>query len=57
MAVLADGQCAISEWRLAQSEYLGSDDCTIADMAVWPWHDMLVMGQLYEAGESPKVQN
>ena len=45
MAVLADGQCAISGWRLAQSEYLGGDDCTIADMAVWPWHGTLVMGQ------------
>ena len=41
--------------RLAESRYLGGDDYTIADMAVWPWYGTLVKGQLYEAGEFLQV--
>ncbi|HEX4711714.1 glutathione-dependent disulfide-bond oxidoreductase [Phenylobacterium sp.] len=37
--------------RLAESEYLGGAEYTIADMATWPWYGGLVKGVLYEAGE------
>src|ERR1700686_5838708 len=41
--------------RLAESEYLGGAQYTIADMAVWPWYGALAKGLLYEAGEFLQV--
>jgi len=41
--------------RLAESEYLGGMQYTIADMAVWPWYGALAKGLLYEAGEFLQV--
>jgi GST-like protein len=49
-------QLDVLDRRLAESVYLGGDDYTIADMAVWPWYGALVKGQLYEAGEFLQVQ-
>jgi GST-like protein len=43
--------------RLAESKYLGGDDYTIADMAVWPWYGGMAKGVLYEAGEFLSVQD
>src|ERR1700674_5727398 len=41
--------------RLAESEYLGGAQYTIADMAVWPWYGVLAKGLVYEAGEFLQV--
>ena len=41
--------------RLAESPYVGGDEYTIADMAIWPWYGLLAKGQLYEAGEFLQV--
>ena len=42
--------------RLAESEYLGGSEYTIADMAVWPWYGALAKGLVYGAGEFLSVQ-
>lgn len=44
-------QLDVLERRLAESAYLGGDDYTIADIAVWPWYGGLVRGYLYGAAE------
>ncbi len=41
--------------RLGESPYVGGDEYTIADMAIWPWYGLLAKGQLYEAGEFLQV--
>ena len=44
-------QLDVLDRRLAESEYLGGADYTIADMAVWPWYGGLVKGWNYNSGE------
>lgn len=43
--------------RLAENHYVGGDEYTIADMAIWPWYGALAKGQLYEAGEFLQVND
>ena len=50
-------QLDVLDQRLAQSAYLGGDDYSIADIAVWPWYGALAKGLLYEAGEFLQVQD
>jgi len=50
-------QLDVLDRRLAESVYLGGDDYTIADMAVWPWYGALSKGLLYEGGEFLSVQD
>src|SRR5579864_9092261 len=44
-------QLDVLDRRLAESPYLGGDEYTIADMAVWPWYGGLAKGLLYGSGE------
>ena len=48
-------QMDVLDRRLAESEYLGGTQYTIADMAVWPWYGALAKGLMYEAGEYLQV--
>ena len=48
-------QLDVLDRRLGESEYLGGDAYSIADMAAWPWYGALVMGQVYEAAEFLEV--
>ena len=49
-------QLDVLDRRLAESAYLGGDDYSIADIAVWPWYGALVKGLVYDAGEFLQVQ-
>src|SRR5476651_1878802 len=50
-------QLDVLDRRLAETEFLGGADYTIADMAVWPWYGGLAKGLLYGAGEFLSVQD
>lgn len=50
-------QLDVLDRRLADSPYIGGDQYTIADMAIWPWYGNLVLGQLYDAGEFLQVSD
>ncbi|WP_102226741.1 glutathione-dependent disulfide-bond oxidoreductase [Acidimangrovimonas sediminis] len=52
----AKRQLDVLDRRLAESEYLGGEDYTIADMAVFPWYGGLVKGWLYGAAEFLAVE-
>lgn len=48
-------QMDVLDRRLAENRYVGGDDYTIADMAIWPWYGALAKGLLYDAGEFLQV--
>jgi len=50
-------QLDVLDRRLAEVRFLGGEDYTIADMAVWPWYGALAKGVLYESGEFLSVQD
>ena len=50
-------QLDVLDRRLAESEYLGGDAYTIADIATWPWYGALAKGLAYDAGEFLQVQD
>ncbi|MBX3499051.1 MAG: glutathione-dependent disulfide-bond oxidoreductase [Alphaproteobacteria bacterium] len=50
-AMEAKRQLDVLDRRLAESRYLGGNDYTIADIAVWPWYGALAKGAIYGAGE------
>jgi GST-like protein len=51
-------QMDVLDRRLAETEYLGGADYSIADMAVWPWYGGLALGRMYnDAGDFLSVQD
>jgi GST-like protein len=50
-------QLDVLDRRLADNEYLGGTEYSIADVAVWPWYGGLVKGLLYGGGEFLSVQD
>jgi GST-like protein len=42
--------------RLADHRFIGGDNYTIADMAIWPWYGSLAKGERYDSGEFLQVQ-
>ncbi|HVF94455.1 MAG TPA: glutathione-dependent disulfide-bond oxidoreductase [Sphingomonas sp.] len=50
-------QLDVLDRRLAQTEFLGGADYTIADIATWPWYGALAKGVLYEAGTFLAVES
>jgi len=53
----AKRQLDVLDRRLAESRYLGGEEYSIADIAVWPWYGQLVRGNLYGAAEFLAVAN
>lgn len=56
-AMEAKRQLDVLDRRLAEVEYLGGAEYTIADMMVWPWYGLLAKGGAYEAGEFLDTQS
>lgn len=42
----------VADQRLAQSEYLGGNDYSVADIAAWPWMEPFVEGTIYEEAKT-----
>ena len=47
-AMEAKRQMDVLDRRLAEAEYLGGSEYSIADMAVWPWYGLLSQGKIYD---------
>ncbi len=56
-AMEAKRQMDVLDGRLAESRFLGGEEYTIADIAVFPWYGGLAEGKMYEAGEFLAVQD
>jgi len=50
-------QMDVLDRRLAESEYLGGGEYTIADIVTWPWYGLVAKGGAYEAGEFLDVKS
>ena len=57
-AMEAKRQLDVLDRRLADNEYLGGREYSVADIAVWPWYGALAQGQLYgDAAKFLQVQD
>lgn len=50
-------QLDVLDKQLAENTYICGEEYTIADMAIWPWYGVLVLGGLYSAAEFLDVQS
>ncbi|MFT6104756.1 MAG: GST-like protein [Paracoccaceae bacterium] len=50
-------QLDVLERDLAVHRYIGGDDYTIADMAIWAWYGQLALGRQYNAGTFLDVES
>lgn len=50
-------QMDVLDRELAERRFLGGDEYTIADMAVWPWYGGLAAGVIYDAAEFLQVES
>ncbi len=44
-------QLDVLDKQLEKNTYIAGDQYTIADIAIWPWYGVLVLGSLYDAAE------
>lgn len=47
----AKRQLDVLDKRLANNEFIGGNEYSIADIAIWPWYGNLVLGYVYNAAE------
>jgi GST-like protein len=52
----AKRQLDVLDKQLEKNQFVAGDDYTIADMAIWPWYGVLVLGELYNAAEFLEVE-
>jgi len=50
-------QLDLLDKQLENNTYICGDEYTIADMAIWPWYGVLVLGHLYDAAEFLDVES
>ncbi|MFP3382388.1 MULTISPECIES: glutathione-dependent disulfide-bond oxidoreductase [Tritonibacter] len=53
----AKRQLDVLNRELAGKTYLGGEEYSIADIAIWPWYGQLVLGRLYDAAEFLDVES
>ncbi|MET0183615.1 MAG: glutathione-dependent disulfide-bond oxidoreductase [Caulobacterales bacterium] len=49
-------QLDVLDRNLAEREYIGGGEYTVADIAIWPWYGAMAKGQQYGAGEFLQTQ-
>lgn len=50
-------QLDVLDRRLADNAFIGGEDYSIADIAIWPWYGALVKNKLYDAAEFLDAQS
>lgn len=56
-AMEAKRQLDVLDRRLAETRFVGGDEYSIADIAIWPWYGQVALGQAYDAAEFLSVRD